>query len=83
MKILVLQTHDIGDVMLSTALCNALKTGYPHAQVDMMTMAHCAGVVEGNPNIHEIIVLDKSQRNSLGYVFRFLSGSSSEKGVLG
>jgi len=72
MKILVIQTHDIGDVMLSTALCNALKSGYPDAQVDMMTMQHCAGVVEGNPNIHEIIVLQKSRRSSLRYVFEFL-----------
>jgi len=79
MKILVIQTHDIGDVMLSTALCNALKTAYADAQVDMMTMQHCAGVVEGNPNIHEIIVLHKSKRKSLRYMLGFLNYIRSKK----
>lgn len=78
-KILVIQTHDIGDVMLSTALCNALKSAYPEARVDMMTMAHCAGVVEGNPNISEIIILDKKRRGSLRYVYEFLMSIRARK----
>lgn len=72
MKILVIQTHDIGDVMLSTALCNALKAAYAEAEIDMMAMEHCAGVVEGNPNIHEIIILHKSRRRNPRYLYCFL-----------
>lgn len=79
MKYLVIQTRDIGDVMLSTALCNALKAEHPDAQVDMLTMSHCAGVVEGNPNIDEIVVLDKDQRNEVGYMLRFLRGIRARK----
>lgn len=73
MKFLVIQTRDIGDVMLSTALCNALKADDPAATVDMLTMSHCAGVVLGNPNIDSIVVLDKDKRNRVGYMLGFLA----------
>ena len=79
MKYLVIQTHDIGDVMISTALCNALKRTYPDAQIDMLTMDHCAGVVEGNPNIDEILILVKSKRSSLSYIIDFLKGVRARK----
>jgi heptosyltransferase III len=79
MRILVIQTRDIGDVVLSTALCNALKAEHPDSQVDMLTMNHCAGVVEGNPNVDEIVVLDKDQRNEVGYMLRFLKGIRRRK----
>ncbi|MFT5218988.1 MAG: heptosyltransferase-3 [Planctomycetota bacterium] len=72
MKYLVIQTRDIGDVMLSTALCNTLKENYPAAEVDMLTMDYCAGVVRGNPNISEIIEIKKSERNKLGYILKTL-----------
>lgn len=72
MKFLVIQTRDIGDVMLSTALCDALKASHPEAQVDMLTMSHCAGVVEGNPHIDNIVILDNSLRNEISYMIPFL-----------
>ncbi len=72
MKFLVIQTRDIGDVMLSTALCNTLKLNHPDAHVDMLTMNYCTGVVEGNPNIDEIIVLERSQRGKIGYIWKLL-----------
>jgi len=72
MRYLVIQTRDIGDVMLSTALCNSLRASHPDARVDMMTMDHSRGVADGNPNIDEVIVLVKARRNSLRYMFNFL-----------
>lgn len=73
MRFLVIQTRDIGDVLLSTALCNALKAGYPGASVDMLTMDHCVGVVERNPNIDEVIVLVRKRRSELRYLAGFLA----------
>ena len=69
---LVIQTHDIGDVMISTSLCIALKQHFPDARVDMMTMDHCAGVVEGNPYIDNILILEKKRRSNLAYVWKFI-----------
>jgi len=74
MRFLVIQTRDIGDVLLSTALCNALKAAYPTASVDMLTMDHCVGVVEGNPNIDEILVLERKRRGQVRYMARLLGG---------
>lgn len=79
MKILVIQTRDIGDVMLSTSLCNSLKHAYPDALVDMLTMDYCAGVVEGNPNINEILKIEKRNRNNIRYIFNFLMNVRSRK----
>jgi len=72
MKFLVIQTRDIGDVMLSTALCNTLKKNYFSATVDMLTMDHSIGVVEGNPFIDNILVLEKNRRGDIRYVLKFL-----------
>lgn len=49
MKVIVIQTRDISDVMLSTALCNTLKLNQPDATVDMLTMNYCTGAVEAIP----------------------------------
>ncbi|MEZ6015945.1 MAG: glycosyltransferase family 9 protein [Planctomycetota bacterium] len=72
MRFLVIQTRDIGDVLLSTALCDALKAAHPEASVDMLTMDHCAGVVQGNPNIDEVVVLEGKRRNEARYMAAFL-----------
>jgi len=79
MKFLILQTHDIGDVLISTALCDALKLAYPQAEIDFFSEDRCAGVVEGNPNVNEIILLNKSRRNSLRYVLGLLKYVRSKK----
>lgn len=79
MKYLIIQTRDIGDVMLTSALCNALKAAYPQAEVDFLTMDYCAGVVDGNPNIDEIIVMKKSLRNNFSYMFNLLKTIRSKK----
>lgn len=79
MKFLVIQTRDIGDVMLSTSLCNAIKLAHPEAMVDMMTMDYCCGVVEGNPNINDIIIIEKRKRNNIRYVFDLLMSVRSRK----
>jgi len=72
MRFLVIQTRDIGDVLLSTALCNALKAAHPSASVDMLTMDHCVGVVEQNPNIDEVLVLEHKRRGHVRYMAKLL-----------
>jgi heptosyltransferase-2 len=79
MKFLVIQTRDIGDVMLSTALCNTLKKNNPNSVVDMLTMDHCTGVIEGNPFIDEIIILKKSQRKNVTYILKLLRSIRARK----
>ncbi len=78
-RFLVVQTRDIGDVLLSTALCGALGERCPGARVDMLTMSHCAGVVTGHPSVHELLVLDKQRRNEIRYMARLLGDIRSRR----
>ncbi len=79
MKFLVIQTRDIGDVILSTALCITLKKNHPDSTVGMLTMDQSAGVLEGNPFIDEILVLEKNRRGELGYMLKFLRSVRAKK----
>lgn len=68
MKYLVVQTKQIGDVLISTALCNNLKQHDPAGEVHYLVMDYCAGMAEGNPNIDRLIVIEKARRNEWRYM---------------
>ena len=55
MKILVIQQKMIGDVLLSSILCNSLRKAYPTAQIDYLVHENTVPVLENNPNIDTII----------------------------
>ncbi|MCX5774554.1 MAG: glycosyltransferase family 9 protein [Fusobacteria bacterium] len=69
MKVLIIQLKRIGDVLLSTPLANSIKENFPDSEIDFITSPGETGVVEGNPNISEIIVLTSEERKSK---FKFL-----------
>ena len=71
-RYLVIQLRDLGDVILSTALCSTHKKSFPGATVDMLTMDDAVGVVRGNPGIDNIVVLDRKRRSSPRYMLGFL-----------
>ncbi len=60
-KILVLQQRQLGDVLLSTPVLSTLKQHFPEVEIDFFTEKKCLPIVENNPNIHEIICLDKEK----------------------
>ena len=55
MKILIIKQKMIGDVLISSILCNNLKKAYPDSQVDYLVYESTVGVLQGNPNIDNII----------------------------
>lgn len=59
-KILVIQFQQIGDVLLSTAICSSVKKTYPEAEVDYLVADFAEGIVLGHPDIHEVIVYKKN-----------------------
>lgn len=79
MKYLVVQTKQIGDVLISTALCNNLKQNDPNGEVHYLVMDYCAGMAEGNPNIDKLIVIEKARRNEWGYMKALLLGIRRER----
>ena len=64
MKILVVQQKMIGDVLISSIICNNLKVAYPNAQIDYLVYQSTTPVLEGNTNIDNIILFQEKHRNS-------------------
>ncbi|RYG37020.1 MAG: lipopolysaccharide heptosyltransferase family protein, partial [Chitinophagaceae bacterium] len=72
MKILVIQQKRIGDVLISSILCNILKSRFPNASIDFMCYPNCVAVLENNPNISQIITLSNETRKSYVKLFSFI-----------
>ena len=62
-RFLVIQLRQIGDVLISTTLCETLKRNYPDAQVDYAVYPYTAAVVENNPFIDHLILIPNGMRN--------------------
>ncbi|BDU49684.1 glycosyltransferase family 9 protein [Haliovirga abyssi] len=79
MKILVIQLKQIGDVLLSTPVCNSLKKTYSSAQIDYIIYDYTAGVVDNNPSISKIIKITKKERESYIEFLKLLLKIRKEK----
>ncbi|MFH1398402.1 MAG: lipopolysaccharide heptosyltransferase II [Candidatus Omnitrophota bacterium] len=58
-RILITRTDRIGDVVLSTPVIKALRKNYPSAYIAMMVSPYTEDIVSGNPDLDEVIILDK------------------------
>lgn len=58
-KILVVQTSFLGDVVLTTPLLAELKRRFPGAELSVLCTPQAKGLLEGNPDVDEIITDDK------------------------
>jgi len=54
-RILVIALRRLGDVLLTTPLIRSLRCAYREARIDMLVFADTAGILEGNPDIDQII----------------------------
>jgi heptosyltransferase-3 len=52
---LVVALRYLGDVLLATPLANALKQMYPDCRVDMLVFAGTEAMLEGNPDLHQVL----------------------------
>jgi ADP-heptose:LPS heptosyltransferase/glycosyltransferase involved in cell wall biosynthesis len=64
MKILVIQQKMIGDVLVSSIICNNLRAAYPDAQIDYLVYESTTPVLEGNTAIDNLILFKEIHRNS-------------------
>jgi lipopolysaccharide heptosyltransferase II len=69
-RILICRTDRIGDVILSTPVITALRNAYPSAYIAMMVRPYTKDIVQGNPDLDEVIIYDKDPLEKS--VFRFL-----------
>lgn len=72
MKILVIQQKMIGDVLVSSIICNNLRIAYPDAQIDYLVYESTTPVLEGNKNIDNIILFQEKHRKSKKEFFKLI-----------
>jgi len=72
-KILVIQLKMIGDVLISSMICNNLKKRFPNAQIDYLIYPFTKPVVENNPNIDNLILFPDAARESKIELLKFVS----------
>lgn len=70
-KILIIRFSSLGDILLTTPLVRALKNRLQHCEIEYFTKAEFAPLLEGNPYISKLHILE-------GKDFAALSGKVAE-----
>src|SRR5262245_17740840 len=60
-RILVISLRRIGDLLLTTPLIRSLRRAWPKATIDVLTLPGAAEIVDGNPDIDRIILMQSGQ----------------------
>lgn len=60
-KILIIRTDRLGDVLLNTPVFKALRDNFPQAHIAVVVQSHLREIIEGNPNVDEVISYDKNK----------------------
>jgi heptosyltransferase-1 len=76
-KILLIRLRRIGDVILTTPAISTLKEGFPAASISYIVEKPFRDLVEGNPNLDKVIVLERKQ--SLSEFFKLIRLIRKEK----
>ncbi len=71
-NILVIRTDRMGDVILTTPSIKALRQHFPDAKISVLVAPATRELVEGNPNIDEVIVFDRQGAHRGLRVFKLI-----------
>ena len=63
MKILIIHTAFIGDIVLSTPIIEKLKAEYPNSEIYYLTTPISATLLNSNPDINEVLIFDKKNKD--------------------
>lgn len=72
MKILVIQVKMIGDVLVSSLVCEQLKKQYPQAQIHYLINRNTKAIVENHPSIDRVIEFAPDYGDSLSSILRLI-----------
>jgi heptosyltransferase-3 len=56
-KYLIICTLRLGDILLSTPIANSIRQNDPSAKIDYLVLQGNEGILEGNPDINQVIAL--------------------------
>lgn len=63
-RILIINVNWLGDVLFSTPFIRAIRKHYPDAFISCMAVPRCKEILEGNPNLNELIIFDEEGKHS-------------------
>ena len=63
LRILIVRTDRMGDVILSTPIIKNLRLAYPDSHIAFMCRPYTRDILAGNPYLNEVIVYDKYGRH--------------------
>jgi ADP-heptose:LPS heptosyltransferase len=71
MRVLVIQHKMIGDVLITSLLCENIKKVYPNYTVDYLVNSNTLPILENNPYIDNIIVFDENENKGFLKLLKF------------
>lgn len=69
----------IGDVLVSSILCDNLRKAYPKAQIDYMVYESTIAVLQGNTSFDNLILFKEKHQKSKWEYFKLLKSIRAEK----
>ncbi|SFF40714.1 heptosyltransferase-2 [Flavobacterium xueshanense] len=69
----------IGDVLVSSILCDNLRKAYPKAQIDFMVYESTVAVLQGNTSFDNLILFKEKHQKSKWEYFKLLKSIRTEK----
>lgn len=69
----------IGDVLVSSILCDNLRKAYPKAQIDYMVYESTVAVLQGNTSFDNLILFKEKHQKSKWEYFKLLKSIRAEK----
>lgn len=73
-NILIIKLRHIGDVLLATPVLQGLRAAYPDARLSMLVNRGTEGVLAHNPDLNEVLCLDKGSWQAQFAFVRMLKG---------
>ena len=78
MRILLIQQKMIGDVLVSSLLCEHIKEHLPDSEVHYLIEEHTVAVVDNNPFVDKIVLFKKEFKTSKSTFYGFLKSIRKE-----
>ncbi len=71
-RVLVIRYERIGDMIMATSLIRNIATALPGGKVDVLATPSTAAVLEGNPHVGNVLMLERRSFRSYGDMMRRL-----------
>ncbi|MEO6845287.1 MAG: hypothetical protein ABI184_08940, partial [Ginsengibacter sp.] len=65
LKFLIIRFSSIGDIVLTTPVVRCLRKKYPHAIIHYLTKKQFAGILQSNPYLDKVLLLDDDLKKTI------------------